>query len=444
MNFVTIAIEKAKAPCNTIYSIGLVKYQDGKKVDAFYSLVKPPELCVQPNIAITHNRYTAEDLQNAPTIAELWLSKIYSFIGNFCLVSRIMGNDLDVLLINLEWFGLPIPVLKYFCFFRLGWKLWPSIEQHSHLPSFAEELGVEYKINNTLDEAEVYGKIILIAAEKLKSSDIDDLLRAANDELGVYEKIILMAAEKYKSSDIDVLLRAEKLQIEMIVKSSLNLWKNNLEKPLEEYDIKALEQLAVDLYEDCLLHRKNPEGVVGLLNDIVHERGTRLNDSFSWTEENVSKLLRANDLLVSAAEKAYAQAQSLIEKLKIKRDENNDLIGYEIEIKLTPYISGYADPESDAGASFMNIICEPLDNKYLLTCDADDNKYFDRSETWLEGLWDENLKILDCFKDKYISYAVHELWDAHWFFHDIMNIDRVHIEVKMEAEIGYEKYNFNN
>ena len=406
MNFVTIAIELSHTKYftrHTIYSIGMVKYQDGKKADSFFSLLKPPELCVQPNLAILHDRYTSEDLMCVPTLAELWNNKIFPFIGDNCIVSKRMGYDLDILLVNLEWFGVSSPVLKYFCFHNLGWKVWPFIKQHSHLLSFADKLGVEYATNNTLDEADVYGKIVLLAADKHFVSDLDELLKVS--KLRKYTKI----------------------------KSSLNIWENSLEKQLEEYAIKELEELAVDLYEYCLHNKNAKKEMLELLNDIIHERGARLHSNFVWTEENVSKLLKVNDLLVSAAEKANAQAQSFIEKLEIKKDEHNDLIDYEIEIKLIPYISGY----NDTGASFMYVLCEPLDNKYLLTCDADDNKYFDRSETWLEGLWDENLKVLDCFKDKYISYAVHELWDAHWWFHDIMNIDRVYIEVRTVAEIVY-------
>ena len=150
--------------------------------------------------------------------------------------------------------------------------------------------------------------------------------------------------------------------------------------------------------------------------------------------ENVNKLLKANDLLVSAAEKGHAQAQDLIKKLEIKKDENIDLLNYDIEIKLIPYISGYVDPEKDLGKSFLFVLCEPLNNEYLLTFDTDDDKYFDKSETWQEGLTDKNSEILDCFKDKYISYAIHELWDAHWCFHDIMNINKVLIEIKINHE----------
>jgi len=420
MNFVTIAVETAEFPCHAIYSIGLVKYQDGKKIDIFYSLVKPPELCVQPNVAITHerlsvtnNRYTAEDLQNAPTIAELWLSKIHSFIGNFCLVSRRMGYDIDILLANLEWFGLPSPALSYFCFFQLGWNLWPSIKQHSHLPSFAEELGVEHKINNTLDEAEVYGKIILMAAEKLKSSNIDDLLRAA------------------------------KLQIEMIVKSSLNLWENNLEKPLEDYDILELEHLAVVLYKRCLGNKNyQKKRFADIINDILWERGKRLDENHVWTEENVNKLLKANELLVLAAKKGHNYAQSIVEKLGIERidgDKNGRLVN-DAEIKLTPYIGGYEDLEDSDLYCFTHVLCEPINNNYLLMFYANDTTYFEVSENYNYYFSDENRETLDCFKDKYISYAIHELLEAHWFDHDIMNINRVHIEVKVESGVSSELY----
>ena len=408
MNFVTIAVEIAKRTeygtknSNSIFSIGMIKYQNGKKVDAFFSLLKPPELCILPNKKIESSRYTKEELIQSPTIAELWNDTIYPFIDNLPILSH-RNSNLDFLLVNLDWFGVPSPILCYFDSYRLAMNVWPSLK-HRHLPSIAEELGISYFYNNALDEAEFYGNMILAAAEKLHCSTLNDLLQKTN------------------------------IDTKMIVKSSLNLWDSKLAKPLEEYNIEELEHLAVNIYEDGRHCRNTKEQIVDLIDDIFFERGRRLNENLEWTVENVNKLLKANDLLVSAAEKGHAQAQEVIKKLEIKKGENNDLLDYDIEIKLTPYISGYVDPEKDSSESFLFVLCEPLDEEYLLTCDADDDKYFDRSETWLEGLTDENNETLDCFKNKYISYAVHELWDAHWCFHDIMNINKVLIEIKIKHE----------
>jgi len=398
MNFVSIVFETAEGyERHTIYSIGMVKYKDGKMIDSFYSLVKPPELCVKPNIPLLNNRFSTEDLMNAPTLAELWESRIYSSIGNFPILSHRDGN-IDRLLANLEWFGLTNNVLHCFNSYILAMRVWDSLK-HRHLPMIAEELGIEYSFENSLSKAEFYGKMMLSAAEKLKCSTLEELLTTTS--IKIYAKI----------------------------KSSINLWGNNFRDSLKSYNIKELEELAVELYGD----RRNVANIADYINDIFYERNARLDKDFQWTEENVNKLFNVNELLVKTAENAHAEAKTMIEKLEIKIDEYGSFINYDIEIKFIPYISGYVDPEKYLNNCFMWVLCEPI-GKYLLVCDSYDqaDKYFDKSESWLEGLWDGDGNILDCFKDKYISYAIHELWDAHWHWHDIININKVLVEINIK------------
>jgi len=396
MNFVSIVFETAKGyERHSIYSVGMVKYKNGKKTDAFYSLVKPPELLIKPNIPLLNACFSAEDLTNAPTLAELWESRIYPFIDNLPILSHRDGN-IDLLLVNLEWFGLTNNILNYFNSYHIAMKTWGFLK-HRHLPKIAEGLGLEYKEGNALNKAEFYCDMILSAAEKFKCSTLEELLTATSTKINTK------------------------------VKSSMNLWENNFRISLKDYDIKELEQLAVELYED----RNNVSNISEYINDIFYERNSRLDKDFLWTDENVNKLLSVNELMVTTAENAYIQAQTMIDKMGITRDEAGFLINHDIEVKFIPYINGYADPEKDWSACFMWVLCEPI-GKTLLTCGADDDKYFDKSETWLEGLWDENRKILDCFKDKYISYAIHELWDAHWHWYDIININKIKVEINIK------------
>jgi hypothetical protein len=406
MNFVTIAVEKARACPSvsfSVYSIGMTKYNNGEKVDTFFSLLKPPELCVQPNKKLEYTRYSEEELKHSPTIAELWESRIYSFIDELPILSH--GNfNLDYLLVNLEWFGVPTPVLRYFNSYCLTMRVWSSLF-FRHLPSIAEELDISYVYNNALDEAEFFGNMILKASEELNCSTLDELLAAT--EIKIQTKAL----------------------------SSMSLWVNNFKKPLENYDIEELEKLAVELYEDCRYNKTSNEQYIDLLDEVIGERAYRLDDNFKWTEENVEKLLKSNDLLISAAEEGHVKAQSMIEKFDIKRDENYFLIDYDIEIKLIPYIRGYVDPETDWSSCFMFVLCEPKNDKHLLTFDADNTQYFDRTDNWNTAyFYDENGEQLDCFKDKYISHAFHELLDAQWCFQDIININKVLVEVNVLHE----------
>jgi hypothetical protein len=205
---------------------------------------------------------------------------------------------------------------------------------------------------------------------------------------------------------------------------------------LDTYDIKSLEQLALELYENSSFIVFPKEFLVSILDNVLSERFARLylDINFVWTEENVKEIVRVSELFASASEKACMYAKSIADKLEQEK-ANNILTDYEIEIQLTPYLKGYKETENEC-CSFMDVLCKPICEKfgYILTCDYDDNKYFDRSESWnTEPLFNRNVKPLDCFKDKYISYAVHELLDTcTWSFQDIMNISEICMEVKVK------------
>ena len=178
MNFVTIDFETADYSRKSACSVGMVKYQDGKEIDTFYSLIRPPELYILPKFTAIHG-LTIEDVKGAPTFEELWKYKITNFIGNIPLAAHNANFDMGVLLAALEWYELFKPTLHYFCSLQLARRTWPSMKSHA-LATLAEEFGIIYKEHNALDDAQTCGKIILLAAEKFHSASPEELLKAAN------------------------------------------------------------------------------------------------------------------------------------------------------------------------------------------------------------------------------------------------------------------------
>jgi len=68
MNFVTIDFETADYSRKSACSLGMVKYRGGKAVDAFHTLIKPPELYIRLDFTDIHG-LTVDDVKNAPTFA---------------------------------------------------------------------------------------------------------------------------------------------------------------------------------------------------------------------------------------------------------------------------------------------------------------------------------------------------------------------------------------
>jgi len=183
MNFVTIDFETAKYSRESACSVGLVKYIDGKAVDTFYSLIRPPKLYIRPDFTEIHG-LTVDDVKDAPTFADLWDSAIKPFIGDFPLAAHNAPFDMGVLWAVLEWYELETPELKYFCTCSLARRTWPNLESHA-LTALAKNFGIVYNAHNALDDAMTCGKLALMSAEKFGSANVTQLLKAAGIEMGV-------------------------------------------------------------------------------------------------------------------------------------------------------------------------------------------------------------------------------------------------------------------
>jgi len=183
MNFVSIDFETAKYSRESACSVGLVKYQDGKVADTYYSLIRPPVLYIRPDFTEIHG-LTVDDVKDAPTFADLWESAIKPFIGSLPLAAHNAPFDMDVLWAVLEHYELEIPALSYFCTCSLARHTWPGLRSHA-LTALAEHFGIIYDAHNALADAETCGKLVLMAAEEYGSASIEPLLTAAGVEMSV-------------------------------------------------------------------------------------------------------------------------------------------------------------------------------------------------------------------------------------------------------------------
>jgi DNA polymerase III subunit epsilon len=186
MNFVTIDFETAKYSQESACSIGLVKYQDGKEVETYYSLIRPPVLYIRPDFTDIHG-LTVDDVKDAPVFSDLWDSAIKPFIGSLPLVAHNAPFDMGVLRAVLEWYELAIPELPYFCTLALARQTWPGLQSYA-LTALAERFGIIYNAHNALDDAMTCGKLVQMSAEKFGSTGIAELLNAAGMEMNLFGK----------------------------------------------------------------------------------------------------------------------------------------------------------------------------------------------------------------------------------------------------------------
>ena len=181
LDFVTIDFETAKYSRESACSVGLVKFLDGKAVDTYYSLIRPPILYIRPDFTEIHG-LTVDDVKDAPSFEEIWDSAVLPFIGDLPLAAHNAPFDMGVLEAILDWYELAIPALPYFCTCQLSRRSFPKLKSHS-LTSLANNFGIVYNAHNALDDALTCGKLVLLSAEKFGSENISDLLTAAKVDI---------------------------------------------------------------------------------------------------------------------------------------------------------------------------------------------------------------------------------------------------------------------
>jgi len=227
--------------------------------------------------------------------------------------------------------------------------------------------------------------------------------------------------EQNNKTDHHTLLKTKQLQC-------LNTWNNIDYDEIQEYlnknTVNELEHLALFLYEYSFYI--NPtERLLEILHDVLWVRKDKLDCKYVWTDENVKELVRVSDLFVSASEKVYVYEKSIIKELEAKKNKNGFFMNYCTEVKLTPYIKGYENCRRVD--CFMYVLFEPIGNDYDHILSGDIGKYCDKTENWND---DEYFGSLGCFKEHYISYAIHELLDTGiWSYQDILKINMISVDL---------------
>ncbi|MCL2801163.1 MAG: 3'-5' exonuclease [Treponema sp.] len=184
MDFITIDFETAKYSQESACSVGLVKFKDGKPIDTFYSLIRPPSLYIRPDFTEIHG-LTIDDVRDAPRFSEIWDEGIKTFIKGFPLAAHNASFDMGVLKAVLNWYELPLPQFSYFCTCRLSRRTWPELKSHA-LTALARNFEIVYDAHNALDDALTCGKLVIMSAEKYGSSSVDDLLSASKQEMHLF------------------------------------------------------------------------------------------------------------------------------------------------------------------------------------------------------------------------------------------------------------------
>ena len=212
---------------------------------------------------------------------------------------------------------------------------------------------------------------------------------------------------------------------------------------IRKYPVEMLEILALHIYHNDEFSKYPGTVYYELLQSILSERVTKLNEVFEWADENKQTFLRINDKLRASFEKAYKEAFLIADELEKRIKENDDFINdYEIEITLTLYMKKLFPDENNASRKFGYVISEPSSrlssqihyrfNHYCYNKVKNEIPvHLDRSRS----LWPWDEYFYDRFNIGGICYATYLLLESReWSFFDIVNIDTIWANIKVEHQ----------
>lgn len=158
MEYIALDFETANSYADSACSIGMsLMDEEGRELDRYYSLIKPPILYFDPACMRVHG-LSADEISKAYTFKELW-DDISDFIGKRPLVAHNAAFDMKVLKESTQANGIYIPSYEYYCTYQIARKLLSGYKSHSLSYIVPEVLGLEYHAHLASDDAYACGRL---------------------------------------------------------------------------------------------------------------------------------------------------------------------------------------------------------------------------------------------------------------------------------------------
>ncbi|MFC2947090.1 3'-5' exonuclease [Virgibacillus sediminis] len=168
MKFVSIdfetANEKRFSPC----AVGIVVANQHEIEKEYYSLINPLMPFSQFNTRI--HGITEEDVEEAPTFAQLW-PELNSFLSGQLVVAHNASFDMSVIRQTLDHYSLEYPEMDYLCTANLSKRVWPDLMNHK-LNTVAAHHGMRFEHHHALEDARVAAKVFMQALSAYRAGGV--------------------------------------------------------------------------------------------------------------------------------------------------------------------------------------------------------------------------------------------------------------------------------
>jgi DNA polymerase-3 subunit epsilon len=182
LNFTAIDFETANGASASPCAVGLVKVAEGKIVDTFSTLIKPPypnDWFATGNIGV-HGIHP-QDVVDAPTWAEA-LEEMLGFIGSDDLIAHNAGFDMGVLRASAALIEHELPDLRYGCSLVMARKTY-NLDSY-RLNQVAYAVGhEEFDHHDALADSDACARIVIHMADRHGVSSLDELAELTNHKI---------------------------------------------------------------------------------------------------------------------------------------------------------------------------------------------------------------------------------------------------------------------
>ncbi|GLO65505.1 MULTISPECIES: 3'-5' exonuclease [Oceanobacillus] len=172
VKFAAIDFETANEKRNSACSIGVVIMNDTEIIDEFYSLINPLAPFRSRNIYV--HGITEEQVQEAPTFAELWPT-LSAYLEDTILIAHNASFDMSVLRQSLYKYDMPCPNYMSLCTVKISQLIWPQLENHK-LHTVANYHEIPLNHHHAMDDARASAKIFLAALAEQKIGTTEEFI----------------------------------------------------------------------------------------------------------------------------------------------------------------------------------------------------------------------------------------------------------------------------
>lgn len=174
MNFIAMDFETANHYPESACSLALVMVRNNKIVDRFYTVINPQMPFDARNIQV--HQITAEDVKNAPTMAEVWphIKELYQ--PGMLVAAHNARFDTNVMRQSLARYGIEEPHYLVIDTLASSKLLEPELPDHK-LDTVSEALNIElWHHHNALSDSEACAGILIKQEEQFGDEAIKNLV----------------------------------------------------------------------------------------------------------------------------------------------------------------------------------------------------------------------------------------------------------------------------